>query len=147
MGAIGLLDEGETDWKIVVVDTTDPLSERLHDAPDLDRVCPGLLEATLHWFRVYKIPDGKPENQFALNGQVKGRDFAVEIVEETHRVWKDLIAGRIPAKKEGSYGISVANATLHDSPSYEAEPSVQVEGAEKISVDVSSPAPTDVYYV
>ena len=147
MGAIGLLDEGETDWKIIVVDTSDPLSEKLHDASDLDRVCPGLVEATIRWFRVYKVPDGKPENQFALNGQVKDRDFAVEVVEEAHRVWRDLVAGKIPAKKEGSYGISVINATLRDSPFYEAEPSEQVEGTEKISVDVHSPAPTDVYYV
>lgn len=34
---------------------------------------PGYLEATVDWFRRYKVPDGKPENQFAFNGEFKGK--------------------------------------------------------------------------
>jgi hypothetical protein len=34
---------------------------------------PGLLEATHQWFRIYKIPDGKPENKFAFGGKAQGR--------------------------------------------------------------------------
>lgn len=32
---------------------------------------PGYLEATVDWFKRYKVPDGKPENQFAFNGEFK----------------------------------------------------------------------------
>lgn len=34
---------------------------------------PGYLEATVDWFRRYKVPDGKPENQFAFNGEFKDK--------------------------------------------------------------------------
>lgn len=43
------------------------------DIEDVRRLKPGYLEATVDWFRMYKIPDGKPENQFAFNGEFKNR--------------------------------------------------------------------------
>ena len=58
---MALLDEGETDWKVIVVDVNDPLAPRLNDIEDVERHLPGLIRATNEWFRIYKIPDGKPE--------------------------------------------------------------------------------------
>ena len=43
----------------------------LADIEDVKKYKPGYLEATLNWFRFYKIPEGKPENQFAFNGEFK----------------------------------------------------------------------------
>lgn len=37
------------------------------------KVKPGHLEATVDWFKKYKVPDGKPENHFAFNGQFKDK--------------------------------------------------------------------------
>ncbi|KAJ2955769.1 hypothetical protein NQZ79_g8275 [Umbelopsis isabellina] len=73
LGAMALLDEGETDWKIIAVDVKDPLADKLSDIGDVHKHLPGLLEATHQWFRIYKIPDGKPENQFAFDGKAQGK--------------------------------------------------------------------------
>lgn len=43
------------------------------DIHDVRRMKPGYLEATVDWFRRYKVPDGKPENQFAFNGEFKDK--------------------------------------------------------------------------
>lgn len=43
------------------------------DIEDVRRLKPGYLEATLDWFKMYKVPDGKPENQFAFDGEFKNR--------------------------------------------------------------------------
>lgn len=43
------------------------------DIDDVEKFKPGYLEATLNWFRLYKVPDGKPENQFAFNGEFKNK--------------------------------------------------------------------------
>lgn len=32
-----------------------------------------LFQATYEWFKIYKIPDGKPENKFAFNGEAKNK--------------------------------------------------------------------------
>lgn len=57
---------------------------------------PGYLRSTVEWFRIYKIPDGKPENQFAFNGEPKNAEFALHTIEETHKFWKGLISKEIP---------------------------------------------------
>lgn len=45
----------------------------ISDITDVQRLKPGYLEATVDWFRRYKVPDGKPENQFAFNGEFKDK--------------------------------------------------------------------------
>lgn len=61
------------------------------DVIDVDKHYPGLLKATIEWFKIYKIPDGKPENQFAFNGEAKPKEFALRVVEEVHKHWENLI--------------------------------------------------------
>lgn len=74
---MALLDEEETDWKVIVVDVNDPLASKLNDVEDVERHLPGLLRATNEWFRIYKIPDGKPENQFAFTGECKNKRYVI----------------------------------------------------------------------
>lgn len=57
------------------------------DINDVRRMKPGYLEATVDWFRRYKVPDGKPENQFAFNGEFKdkvGWPFSVTVSMQRH---------------------------------------------------------------
>lgn len=53
---------------------------RVAGIDDVRRLKPGYLEATVDWFKRYKVPDGKPENQFAFNGEFKDRVLFEEIV-------------------------------------------------------------------
>ena len=50
-----------------------------------------LPQATHEWFKLYKIPAGKPENEFAFNGEAKDRDFALKTILSTHEHWKRLM--------------------------------------------------------
>ncbi|XP_014679297.1 PREDICTED: inorganic pyrophosphatase-like [Priapulus caudatus] len=59
LGTLALIDEGETDWKVICIDVTDPLAKDLNDITDVEKHMPGFLNATVEWFRVYKIPTGK----------------------------------------------------------------------------------------
>ena len=58
LGTVAMIDEGETDWKMLAIDVTDPLAEKLNDVADIEREMPGFLAATVEWFKVYKMPDG-----------------------------------------------------------------------------------------
>ncbi|KXJ91973.1 inorganic pyrophosphatase [Microdochium bolleyi] len=112
LGVMALLDEEETDWKVIVVDVNDPLASKLHDVEDVERHLPGLLRATNEWFRIYKIPDGKPENQFAFTGECKNRAYAMDVIRECAEAWEKLITG-----KTQPGGISTTNLTVAHSPS------------------------------
>lgn len=115
LGVMALLDEGETDWKIIAIDVNDPLASKLNDIEDVERHLPGLLRATNEWFRIYKIPDGKPENQFAFSGECKNKRYAQEVIQECNEAWERLIAGKVDPK-----GVNLANATLGNSATVES---------------------------
>ncbi|XP_076445431.1 uncharacterized protein LOC143283158 isoform X2 [Babylonia areolata] len=91
LGSMLLIDEGETDWKIIAIDVTDPLAEKLNDIDDVKKEMPGLLEATYEWFRYYKVPDGKPENKVYEDGKCQDRDFALDVISTTHNQWQELM--------------------------------------------------------
>ena len=55
---------------------------------------------------IYKIPDGKPENQFAFSGEAKNKKYATEIIHECHEAWRKLVSGESPAKTP-SYDLSM----------------------------------------
>ena len=100
LGALGMVDDGEMDWKIVVVRKGDDLdgtvdgTERAAGCvvpcvmmadvmrcdvclfPDLDEAPKSVLDRVEElriWFRDYKIPDGKPANKFAFDNKPIGK--------------------------------------------------------------------------
>ena len=72
----------------------------------MEKHLPGLLRATNEWFRIYKIPDGKPENVFAFSGEAKNKAYAMEVIHECEEAWRRLVTGKIPAKAD-AYDIKV----------------------------------------
>ncbi|KAL8370611.1 hypothetical protein RB595_000807 [Gaeumannomyces hyphopodioides] len=112
LGVMALLDEEETDWKVIVIDVNDPLASKLNDVEDVERHLPGLLRATNEWFRIYKIPDGKPENQFAFTGECKNKKYAMDVIRECSEAWERLITGKV---QPGN--ISTTNLAISHSPS------------------------------
>jgi len=108
LGTYAMIDEGETDWKIVVIDLEDPLAAKLNDVNDLQTLVPEKLKEAFEFLRDYKIPDGKPANFFAFNGELKNKAFAINIVEETNKDWQGLIAQDAPK-------IQTQNTTLQGS--------------------------------
>ncbi|KAF9365064.1 Inorganic pyrophosphatase [Mortierella sp. NVP85] len=123
LGIMALLDQGETDWKVIVIDIHDPLAGKLNNIEDVERHLPGLIRATNEWFRIYKIPDGKAENQFAFSGEAKNRDYALGIIKEAHEAWERLI------KNPTHDSIQLKNATLEGNPSYNKEEADRIPAA------------------
>eukprot|EP01089_Gocevia_fonbrunei_P016826 TRINITY_DN530_c0_g1_i1.p1 TRINITY_DN530_c0_g1~~TRINITY_DN530_c0_g1_i1.p1 ORF type:complete len:274 (+),score=92.21 TRINITY_DN530_c0_g1_i1:82-822(+) len=106
LGTIALIDEGETDWKIIAIDVNDPLAAKLNDINDVEKEIPNLLTKTHDWFRDYKTIVGKPQNKFAYDGQYKNREFALNVIKENNEFWKKLVSGASESK-----GISLESAT------------------------------------
>ena len=93
LGVVGLIDGGETDWKLISIDIKDPDANKINSLSDVEENKPGLINATVKWFRKYKIPEGKPENVFAFEGKAKGAIFAEKVVQEVHEHWRHLMMG------------------------------------------------------
>jgi inorganic pyrophosphatase len=116
LGIMALIDEGETDWKVIGIDVTDPLAEKMNDISDVDKFMPGTIVATNEWFRIYKMPAGKPENEFAFKGAAKDKEFAKQIINETGEQWKTMQFG------EGYKDLASVNSTQEGSKDYTPGP-------------------------
>jgi len=114
LGTYAMIDEGETDWKVVVVDVNDRNADELNDINDVEKVYPGRLNEIFSFLKYYKTPAGSPPNNFAFDGKVKDRQFAVNIIEEAHQFWRKLINGSIPNKTD-KYNVQTS-CTITESP-------------------------------
>eukprot|EP00092_Neocalanus_flemingeri_P044439 GFUD01049285.1.p1 GENE.GFUD01049285.1~~GFUD01049285.1.p1 ORF type:complete len:348 (-),score=95.20 GFUD01049285.1:43-1086(-) len=90
-GILALIDGGETDWKVIVMNSKEAVEKNINTLDDLGEKYPGLLESVRKFFRVYKVPSGKPENKFAYNGEVKDKALAEAVISFTHKAWKEMI--------------------------------------------------------
>ena len=80
LGILGLLDKSETDWKVLVINAEEAKEKNISSIADLDNVYPDLSLAIRNFFRIYKVPSGKPENKFAFDGEFKDSEFAKEVI-------------------------------------------------------------------
>ena len=47
IGVFALIDEGETDWKLVAIDVNDSNADNVNDIDDVDKWFPGLLNVRM----------------------------------------------------------------------------------------------------
>ena len=87
-----MIDDGETDWKVICINADDPLASQLHDIGDVESVLPGYVSAMREWLRSYKTVDGKPPNSFGLEERAMDREYTMGVIAETHEFWKSLTA-------------------------------------------------------
>lgn len=99
LGVLAMIDDGELDWKVIAVATSDPLASKLNDIDDVEKECPGYVSGIREWFRWYKTPDDKPLNAFGFDEAALPKAKTVEVIAETHAAWKGLRDGSIDAGK------------------------------------------------
>jgi len=87
LGTFAMIDEGETDWKILCIDTQHEFASKLNDLNDIEKIFPGLLKTTFEFLRDYKIPDGKPANKFAFDDQPKDKELALSVIKQGNEEW------------------------------------------------------------
>jgi inorganic pyrophosphatase len=88
LGVLAMIDDGETDWKLIGINAEDPAADLLNDIDDLAVHMPGASEALHRWLKYYKTPT---INKFAFEGAAQPRAFAKQVLEETHEQWRKLV--------------------------------------------------------
>lgn len=127
LGVLAMIDEGETDWKVICIDVNDENADKINNLDDVEKLKPGYLDDTRKWFRTYKVPDGKPENNFAFDGAYKDKAFADQTIAETAEQWKQLINGTAESS------LAIENVTVEGS-------KAKISGAEASALVNAAPA-------
>ena len=95
LGVYAMIDEGELDWKVICISTSDPKASQINDVADVEKHMPGELEKIRVWFPPdYKTPDGKPQNMFGLDDRCMPSAYAKDVIEETHEFYNALKSGK-----------------------------------------------------
>jgi len=108
LGTYAMIDAGETDWKVVVIDVNDEHASKFNDVGDIPK---DKTDVVFKFLRDYKIPDGAPANEFAFGGELKDKAYANTVIQEGYDEWHKLITGKIPAKTD-KYDIQVQSTQL-----------------------------------
>ena len=80
LGILGLLDTAETDWKVIVINAEEARAKNINTLEDLNIASPDIANTVREFFRYYKVPSGKPENKFAFDGEIRDKEFALDVL-------------------------------------------------------------------
>ena len=94
LGVYAMIDEGELDWKVICISTSDPKASDINDVADVEKHMPGELEKSEFGFAITKTPDGKPQNMFGLDDKCMPSAYAKDVIEETHEFYNSLKSGK-----------------------------------------------------
>jgi len=99
LGVLAMTDNGELDWKVIVISDDDELAPYINDVDDIEKFLPGTVSGIREWLRWYKTPDGKPKNEFGYDEKALGAAKAKKVIEETHEFHAKLLSGLTDAGK------------------------------------------------
>ncbi|CAJ1338928.1 unnamed protein product [Effrenium voratum] len=87
LGAVCLIDEGQADWKVLVVnvDSKSALADA-HSIEDVERISPGRVQTVWSWMEELKSA-GKAK----LHREIHDAQCALQLIAEDHSSWKDLV--------------------------------------------------------
>jgi inorganic pyrophosphatase len=99
LGVLAVIDENEViDYKLIGIDIHADFAAQLNSLDDVERFFPDVLSATRGFFRYYQYPT---QHDIAFDGQYQNATMAMDIVNEQHNHWLDLIKETTP--EDGLY--------------------------------------------
>jgi len=99
LGSLALIDEGETDHKIIALRTSDRNIDRINSVQDLEKYHPGITAELVNWLEYYKTTDGKGVNKLSRDTPTSAAE-ALHIIEQVHDFYNDLVEGRVTVEDD-----------------------------------------------
>lgn len=84
LGVVPLIDEGETDWKIIGININDNNFNNYNDINDINKE---EINRILDWFKNYKYNSKGIINEIAMDGKLQNKQFAKKIINIGHFHW------------------------------------------------------------
>ena len=65
---------------MITINSLEAEEDNISTLNDLNRKYPDMLDSIVEFYRMYKVPAGKPENKFAFDGEIKDDKFASTVI-------------------------------------------------------------------
>lgn len=90
LGGLAVVDDDETDWKIMGIDLKDPISAFVNSVEDVEKYRPGTTQAFYDWFAGFET-----EKTPIIGERYQNQTFCLQQIAESHNFWRDLVAGTV----------------------------------------------------
>ena len=87
---LALIDNNETDWKVIAINVCDPDAEKINTIADIRKYKKGALDSIKNWFENYKTVYGNRKNDFAFEGKYQNKTYTLKIINECHKLWETI---------------------------------------------------------
>ena len=114
LGSLALIDEGETDHKIIVLRTEDPHFNSINSVRDLDQFYPGTTDRLVDWLKNYKTSDGKGVNRLKRDEPTTASE-AIKIIEEVAGYYRKLVNSNVRPTQALDYFLPQPSASSFSS--------------------------------
>lgn len=105
LGALKLIDEGETDHKIIALRSGDKNFVDINNMSDLEKFRPGVTARLVDWLLNYKTSDGKPQNKLSELAPTSPVE-AVQIITQVNACYMELVRA---GSSKNTYSFSLLN--------------------------------------
>lgn len=104
LAALAMIDEGEVDWKVVVINVADPKAALVNTMEDVNTHFPGEIDEIREWFTWYKATDPETgardpfkKNIFGFGGAALDTSKTWGVIREAHGTWANLVTRQVKA--------------------------------------------------
>ena len=91
LGALGLIDQEEIDWKIITLERDYAKQMNINSLNDVLELFPDKMDYIREYYRMYKTHEGKPQNTFLNEGKYYDEEAALQIIKDAHAEFNDLL--------------------------------------------------------
>lgn len=89
LGGLSVVDDDETDWKMMGIDINDPLAPLVNSVADVEKYRPGTTQAFYDWFAGFET-----EKTPITGDKYQDQALCLDQIKESHDFWKDLVNGK-----------------------------------------------------
>ncbi|KAJ6786235.1 hypothetical protein PWT90_04907 [Aphanocladium album] len=99
LGGLAMIDDNETDWKVIAIDVKDPIASQVNNVDDLEKFHPGSKQAFYDCsMQYYKVIKGAGKNTIYGN-KYQDPDTMLSVIRESNEFWLKLMRGETQKKK------------------------------------------------
>lgn len=106
LGSFCLIDQDETDWKVILLEESQANNLNIDNFKDLQRLAPGYLKYVLHFFKFSKIMEGKKMNHIEFGEKIFDVEESKEILREFHGEYLKFLNDRTYADLRKQFYVS-----------------------------------------
>jgi len=85
LGSLGLIDDGQMDWKILGMEINEAKAKGVRTIKDYEQLYPGAISEVRKWFLEKAADEGKHHYEYLINGKVIPVADTLDVIQDSQK--------------------------------------------------------------